>query len=188
MKKKLNHFFKLQSSLIFLIFTVFLFSNLLSLEFNNYVFAQNESSDISKDPQISDIEVNIQELDSLQKANLEFSYQYNSTISDSYAYLESMVEEQGTVRVIIGLDIPVMPEGELDGPQAIQNPRQMIQNAQQNMLNLLSESVILSTDTYQFKHIPYVSTVIDASSLSTLQSSPYGLLDSARYCSTTTSY
>ena len=114
---------------MFLVFAVFLFSNSLSSEFSNYVFAQDESSDTSEDLQISDVEVNIQELDSLQKANLEFSYQYSSTISDSYAYLESMVEEQGTVRVIIGLDIPVMPEGELDGPQAIQNQRQMIQNA-----------------------------------------------------------
>ena len=172
MKKKLNQFFKLRFSLIFLIFTIFLFSNSLSSEFNNYVFAQNESSDTSEDLQISDIEVNTQELDSLQKANLAFSYEYPSSTSDSYAYLESIVEEQGKVRVIIGLDVPVMPQGEMNGPQEIQNQRQMIQNAQQNMLNLLSESVILSDDTYQFKHIPYISTVIDASSLSLLQSSP----------------
>ena len=172
MSKKSNQFFNFRFSLIFLIFTSVIFSFSISSEFNNYVFAQNELSDNNEDIQTSDIEVITQELDSFQEANLAFSYTYPTTISESYVQIESMIEQQGKVRVIIGLDVPVMPEGELDGPQAIQNQKQAIQNSQESILKLLSTSTILSSDTYQFKHVPYISTVIDMSSLSVLQSSP----------------
>ena len=172
MNKKLNQFFKLRFSLMFSIFAILLFSSSMSSEFNNYVFAQSESSGDSKEIEVANIEVDTQGLDSFQEANLAFSYQYPANISESYAQLESMVEQQGKVRVILGLDVPVIPEGELDGPQAIQDQQQMIQNAQQNLLKRLSGSTALSPDTYQFKHVPYISTVIDTSSLSVLQSSP----------------
>ena len=173
MNKTINLFFKLRFNLVFLIFTVFLFSVSINSEVNNYVFAQNESSgNFEDDTQPDNIdEFKTKELDSLQEANLAFTYQYPVTISDSFAQLESMVEQEGKVRVILGLDVLVTPEGELDGPQAIQNQQQMIQSAQQKMLNRLSASGTLSIDTYQFKHVPYISTVIDASSLSVLQSS-----------------
>ena len=172
MNKKLNQFFKLRFSLMFSIFALLLFSSSMSSEFNNYVFAQNEPSENFDDTEVSNTEVNAQGLDSFQEANLAFSYQYPANISESYAQLESMVEQQGKVRVILELDIPVVPEGELDGPQAIQNQQQMIQSAQQNFLKQLSGSTVLSPDTYQFKHVPFISTVIDTSSLSVLQSSP----------------
>ena len=172
MNEKFNQFFKLRFSLVFSIFAIILFSSSVNLEFNNYVFAQNELSEDSEDIQTSNIEVDTKELDPLQQANLSFSYEYPANISESYSQLESMVEQQGKVRVILGLDVPVTPEGELDRPQAIQNQQEMIQSAQQNILKRLSASTTLSPDTYQFKHIPYISTEIDTSSLSVLQSSP----------------
>ncbi len=109
-----------------------------------------------------------QELDPLQEANLAFSYPH----SESFTQLESIVQQQGDVRVIVALDIPVAMEGEMEGPQAIQSQRQMIQSAQQDIMNQLSALNALSPDTYQFKHIPYISTTINLDSLNILQSSP----------------
>ncbi len=117
------------------------------------------------------LNVYAQDLDPLQEANLAFSYQYSKNMSESFAQLESMIEQQGEVRVIIALDIPITLEGDMDGPQEIQSQQQIIQNAQQDILKQLSASTALSPDTYQFKHIPYLSTTIDISSLNVLQSS-----------------
>ncbi len=115
--------------------------------------------------------IHAQELDPLQEANLSFSYQYPESLSDSFVQLESLAEQQGEVRVIIALDIPFSMEGEMDDPQAIQSQQQMIQSAQQGIMDQLSAINALSPDTYQFKHIPYITTTVNFDSLSVLQSS-----------------
>lgn len=112
-----------------------------------------------------------QELDPLQEANLAFSYQHPESMSESFAQLESMAQQQEEVRVIIALDIPIAMEGEMEGPQVIQSQRQMIQSAQQDIMEQLSAANALSPDTYQFKHIPYISTTVNLDSLNVLQSS-----------------
>ncbi|MDH3502811.1 MAG: S8 family serine peptidase [Nitrosopumilus sp.] len=109
-----------------------------------------------------------QELDSLQEANLSFSYQH----AEGFAQLETEVEKQGEVRVIIALDVVVNLEGEMESPQAIQSQQQMIQSAQQEIIRQLTTTNAQSVDIYQFKHIPYISTTINLDSLNILQSSP----------------
>jgi len=113
-----------------------------------------------------------QELDPLQEANLAFSYQHPESMSESFAQLESTAQQQGEVRVILALDITIAMEGEMEGPQAIQSQRQMIQSSQQDIMEQLSAANTLSPDTYQFKHIPYISTTVNLDSLNVLQSSP----------------
>ena len=118
------------------------------------------------------LNIHAQELDPLQEANLSFSYPYYESTSESFAQLESMAEQQGEVRVIIELDVPISLEGEMEGLQAIQNQQQAIQSAQQSIMQQLSALNALSTDTYQFKHIPYLGTTVNLDSLNILQSSP----------------
>lgn len=102
-------------------------------------------------------QIHAQELDSLQEANLSFSYQYPENMSERYAQLESMVQQQGEIRVIIALDVPVTLEGNMEELQAIQSQQQMIQSAQQDIIEQLSAATALSSDMYQFKHIPYLA-------------------------------
>jgi len=117
------------------------------------------------------LSIHAQELDSLQEANLSFSHEYPESVSESFVQLESIAQQQGEVRVIIALDIPFSMEGEMDDPQAIQSQQQMIQSAQQGIMDQLSAINALSPDTYQFKHIPYIITTVNFDSLSILQSS-----------------
>ncbi len=118
------------------------------------------------------LNIHAQELDPLQEANLSFSYPYTISMSESFADLISVAEQQGEVRVIISLDVPISLEGEMEGLQAIQNQQQAIQTAQQDIMEQLSASNALSADTYQFKHVPYLSTTANPESLNILQSSP----------------
>ena len=112
------------------------------------------------------------ELDPLQEANLAFSYQLPENRTERFAQLESLAQQQGGVRVIIALDVPIIMEGEMEDPQSVQNQQQTIQKAQQNVIVQLSEVGALSPDTYQFKHIPYLTTTVTSDALNILQSSP----------------
>jgi subtilisin family serine protease len=89
-----------------------------------------------------------------------------------YADLLEKAQQNGTVRVIVGLSIDpgFVPEGDLDDPRAVQNQRQAIQTAQQAVLNELPQT---SEVNARFQYIPYLGLTVDKSTLDSLIASPH---------------
>ncbi|MEJ2750042.1 MAG: S8 family serine peptidase, partial [Anaerolineae bacterium] len=89
------------------------------------------------------------------------------------AVLQALLDKtavNGTVRVIVGLNIPFTPEGELAGTQAVDRQQQTIQAAQnqvwQQIAGFNSELVT------NFKYIPAMALSVDAAALNKLMSLP----------------
>lgn len=79
-------------------------------------------------------------------------------------------EANGTVRVIIGLNVPFTPEGELSGTQAVQIQQQAIQTAQNRVLQQIAS--YNSELVASFKYIPAMAISVDAIALDKLMSLP----------------
>ena len=84
--------------------------------------------------------------------------------------LLAKAEKQGSVRVIVGLDIAFAPEGKLAHPQAIETQQQAIQIAQSRVWQQLTGSS--SQLIANFKYIPYMAVAVDAVSLNKLAGLP----------------
>ena len=111
------------------------------------------------------------ELDELQQANLAFTYEYPTSVDESFNNLFALVEEQGTARVIVTLDVPVNLEGAMSSDD-ISNPREAISAAQNNLFESLDAVMDADETRYSFKHVPYVVTTVNSEALNTLQASP----------------
>ena len=102
---------------------------------------------------------------------MAFTYEYPTSVSESFSNLSALSEKQGTVRVIITLDVPLKLEGTMSSGD-ISNQQEKISAAQSNLLkNLISFENIVDT-RYSFKHVPYVVATVNYESLQMLQASP----------------
>jgi hypothetical protein len=91
-------------------------------------------------------------------------------VPEKYAALLAAVREQGSISVIVGLDVPFQPEGEMADPQAVQTQRQAIAAAQERLLQRMAGLNIRNVTTYEF--IPFVAMTIDEAALRDLIANP----------------
>lgn len=89
---------------------------------------------------------------------------------EEYAALLAAVRERGNVRVIVGLDVPFQPEGELPDPQAVESQRQAIAAAQDRLLQRMAGLNVHNVTTYEF--IPSVAMTVDEPALRDLIANP----------------
>ncbi|MCB8937460.1 MAG: S8 family serine peptidase [Ardenticatenaceae bacterium] len=96
-----------------------------------------------------------------------------STISQTpleVATLVAQAQEAGGVRVIVQLDLPFRPEGDLDNSQAVQAQQVGIDSLQSGVVNALADSNVEVLAAY--KYIPYMALELDAAALEILASLP----------------
>jgi len=94
-----------------------------------------------------------------------------------------------TFRVIIGLNAPFRPEGELPNLSAVTWQRFNIANRQKLVITTLSRMNLLSTHLHQFETIPYMALKVDAAGLLALKLDPNVTSiaeDQLRYINTST--
>lgn len=84
--------------------------------------------------------------------------------------LMDKAEANGTVRVIVGLNVPFTPEGELAGTQAVQIQQQAIQIAQNQVWQQIAGYTSELKASYQY--IPYMAVIVDEAALAKLASLP----------------
>lgn len=84
--------------------------------------------------------------------------------------LLAKAQSQGVARVIVGLNIPYQPEGDLTDSRAVQNQRRDIATAQDAVLKKMAGSN--TTLVARFKYIPYMALQVDAAALVTLAALP----------------
>ena len=89
---------------------------------------------------------------------------------DHIRQLIQKAQTQGTVRVIIGLDIPFQAEGKLANQAAVQTQRQAISTAQDALLQRMQAFNLTPIARYQF--IPFMAVEVDATALAELASLP----------------
>lgn len=87
-----------------------------------------------------------------------------------HASLLETAREQGSVRVIVGLDVPFQPEGDLPDEQAVQAQRQAIAAAQDRLLQRMAPFAISNVSRYEF--IPFVAMTVDEPALRNLIANP----------------
>ncbi|MCB8978330.1 MAG: S8 family serine peptidase [Ardenticatenaceae bacterium] len=90
--------------------------------------------------------------------------------SDDFAQLMAEAEDGGTVRVLVQLDTPFQPEGDLQGIQAVRSQQLGIDGLQESVLDGLAAT---NTEVIAaYKYIPYMALELDAAALETLASLP----------------
>ena len=89
---------------------------------------------------------------------------------DDLSQLIAQVEAAGTVRVLVQLDVPFRPEGDLADVQAVQAQQLGIDGLQASVLNQLADTNTAVVAAY--KYIPYLALELDAASLETLSGLP----------------
>ncbi len=87
-----------------------------------------------------------------------------------YPTLAAKALSQGSVPVIVGLDLAFEPEGVLSGPQAAVQQRATIGSTQGFLLQQLSSYGVTSVKQFQF--IPFMALEVDAKALQFLAASP----------------
>jgi uncharacterized repeat protein (TIGR01451 family) len=90
--------------------------------------------------------------------------------AETFRRLIEKAELGGAVRVIVGLNAPFVPEGDLRDARRVLGQREGISRAQYRVLGELSSSRVASVK--KFPYIPYMALVVDAQGLRLLQSSP----------------
>jgi subtilisin len=88
----------------------------------------------------------------------------------SLAALQIKVQEQGSVRVIVGLNVAFQPEGDLASPQAVQDQQARINGAQDALLERLEPFAVKSVA--RFEYIPFIALEVDAEALADLGANP----------------
>lgn len=89
---------------------------------------------------------------------------------DGYQQLVAQAEENGTVRVLVQLDLPFRAEGELETDQAVQAQQASIDGLQGMVLEAMADTNTAVVAT--FEYIPYLALEIDADALETLAALP----------------
>lgn len=87
--------------------------------------------------------------------------------------LAARAEENGTVRVLVQLNLPFRPEGdleEIEGVQSVQSQQANIDGLQETVLAQLADTNTAVIATY--KYIPYMALELDAAGLEALASLP----------------
>jgi subtilisin len=84
--------------------------------------------------------------------------------------LVSKAQTNGTMRVIVGLNIQTAPEGALGSPSAVTDQRQAIARAQGDFLQRLRNYKVRTTA--QFAFIPFLGMEVDATALAALSNDP----------------
>ena len=83
-----------------------------------------------------------------------------------FSRLINLADENGTARVIVGLNTDFVPEGRLLGSQ-IQKQRSAIKQAQADLLSKLSFNRVAGVK--RFEYIPYLAAEVDAAALRQMQ-------------------
>lgn len=96
------------------------------------------------------------------------SHTTSSNITSSFDLDSIQPGEQ--IRIIVGLDIPFLPEGQISTLEAQQNQHASIANAQIALLNRLSTLNVQSVK--RFETIPYIAMIVDKTALSVLYQDP----------------
>ena len=89
---------------------------------------------------------------------------------DGLTELASQAAEEGTVRVIVQLDLPFEPESQLETPGAVQMQQMRIQQTQAQLLESLAENEV--TQTAVFQTIPFMALEVDSDGLAALAALP----------------
>ncbi len=84
--------------------------------------------------------------------------------------LVAKVQEYGSVRVIVGLNVSFQPEGTLAGPLAVRTQRQLIDVVQDSVMQKMAGTN--TTLIAEFKYIPYIAVAVDADALARLAALP----------------
>ncbi|MFQ5578265.1 MAG: S8 family serine peptidase, partial [Anaerolineae bacterium] len=90
--------------------------------------------------------------------------------SPQFEALRAKAEANGTVRVIVGLNVAAQPEGKLAGAGAVQAQRQAIAAAQQSVLRQMAGTN--TAPVVNFKYIPFMTLTVDAAALAKLNALP----------------
>lgn len=90
--------------------------------------------------------------------------------TEELTQLVAQAYEAGTVRVLVQLDLPFRPEGELDGIRAVRSQQLGIDGVQASVLDELAETNTAVIAAY--KYIPFMALELDAAALETLASLP----------------
>ncbi|MCK4693836.1 MAG: S8 family serine peptidase, partial [Anaerolineales bacterium] len=90
--------------------------------------------------------------------------------ADSYQALLPKAQQEGSVRVIVTLNIPFKPEGLLLAPASVQGQRNGIAKAQEALAKRLES--FNSTVIHNFKYVPIIALQVDAAGLSDLNANP----------------
>jgi len=88
------------------------------------------------------------------------------------AALRALAQEDGTVRVIVELDVAFVPEGELGSKRRAEGQQQAISDAQDELLADLPAEPGEATPVATFESIPYVVLEVDAAGLDALADNP----------------
>ena len=94
----------------------------------------------------------------------------SAATEEAFGALTSKAEAGGTVRVIVGLDVPFQPEGYLAGAEQVRAQRGDIARAQAGLLRHLPAQEVKLQKKFTF--IPYVAMEVGAEGLARLQNSP----------------
>ncbi len=84
--------------------------------------------------------------------------------------LLASVQQHGTVRVMVGLDVAFQPEGELASSQAVADQQAAIQQTQQTLIQRLATYNV--RNVRHFETIPFVVMDVDEAALQALASDP----------------
>lgn len=84
--------------------------------------------------------------------------------------LTARAQQTGTMRLIVGLNIPDAPQGEFNTPAADAVQRQRVAQAQQGLLQRLSGRGVRATA--QFQYIPFVGLEANAAAIQALSADP----------------
>lgn len=103
------------------------------------------------------------------QANNELNENLNQG-AENLSQLTAAANENGSVRVLVQLDLPFRAEGELETDEAVQTQQGGIENLQEDVL-----AQLVDTDTAvvaAYKYIPYLALEVDTAALETLFSLP----------------
>lgn len=93
----------------------------------------------------------------------------SDTKNQEYQELLKQAKNKGTIRIIVGLDVDFIPEGELD-TEAVNKQRQVINQAREQLLESLSEYNIKVLSENWI--IPFIGLSVDEQALQAIINSP----------------
>jgi len=95
------------------------------------------------------------------------------TLDTTFSQLFSTAEEQGTVKIIVSLDVSFIPEGTFFESSAIEGQRELIKSAQEELLSGISGFMSPTESVpHSFKYIPSIAMTVDIATLEFLQTHP----------------
>jgi len=86
--------------------------------------------------------------------------------------LTILAQDQGTVRIIVGLDVDLESDGSFSDESTIKEQMEIIQAAQKELIGELTGFLgSVEDEPYSFKYIPSIAMTVDSTTLEFLQSS-----------------